>query len=89
MSEVIGTLAALTVFVGITFGTLAAFPRTRRAMIIATPVLLAVFSLLSALGSGLLGLVDMRPMFLFTPLIVASVAGWYFLKIKPRETQGG
>ena len=89
MTEVFYTLISLAIVAAITFGVLAAFPRKRRALPCATVTLLAIFLAMSALGSALVGPLDLRPMFFFTPATVLMIGIWYFWQIRPREAGNG
>ena len=89
MSVVIDTLISLAIVAAITFGVLAAFPRKRRALPWATITLVAIFLVMSALGSALVGPLDLRPMFILTPIMLVFVGIWYRWKIRPLEADHG
>ncbi|HUE78093.1 MAG TPA: hypothetical protein VMN38_00485 [Sphingomicrobium sp.] len=85
MSELLGAVLSIAIIAAVTFGVLAAFPRSRRSLVPGTIITLLIFLLLNVLGSALVGPFDLRAMFFVTPVVIAFVTCWYFWKIKRRE----
>ncbi len=76
MSEVLGSILALGIVLGISFGSLAVMARTNKGVILGSILAILFLSLLSVLGSALVGPVDLSPMLIFTPVVILSGFLW-------------
>lgn len=80
--EWISALAALAVSAAIAFGILAAFPRSRRGLLLATLTILCAFAVMNLLGSGLVGPTSLSGMLVHGPFAIACAVIWYFWKVR-------
>lgn len=85
MGDIVGAALSIGIFAAISFGVLATLPRSRRSLLIAAAILCSIFAALTALGSGLVGPFDMRPMLLWLPLIALVEVIWFYWKVRPTE----
>jgi len=85
--EIISALLALTVWAGVAFAILAVFPRSRNGVAYATLAILCVFTGMSALGSALVGPLDLSPMFIWGPFGLFCAVLWFHWKVKHRPSR--
>ena len=78
-------LLSLAVVAGVAFGLLAAFPRSRKGLIYGTAANLIALTLLTALGSALVGPLDLRPMLIWVPVSLSCAVIWFYWKVRPHE----
>ena len=80
--EAFSMLLALAVAAGIAFGILAMCPRSRNGLLFATVANLCVFTVLSALGSALVGPLDLSQMLILAPFSILCAIVWFHWKVK-------
>ena len=85
MSAFLSFALSAAIVCGVAFGILAVFPRRLSALFPATATILIVFTILTYVGSALVGPADFRQMLVPGPLTLVFSAIWFFWKIKPAE----
>jgi hypothetical protein len=86
VEEIGSTLIGFAVAFAVALGILAAFPRSRKGVACATATNLCTFTLLTVIGSGLVGPFDLSPMLFWGPFSLVCAALWFHWKVKPRAT---
>jgi len=86
LGDLISALVSLAVAAGVAFGVMALFPRSRRGLLQATATVLLALTLLTALGSALVGPLELWPMLVWGPFTIVCAVVWHFWKIRPQQT---
>jgi hypothetical protein len=89
VNELVYFVISFAVLAVVCFGTFARVSKSLRSHVIATIMLLVAFLVLAGLGSALVGPLDLRPMIVVAPMIIALSAIWFIWKLRTNEEVHG
>lgn len=83
MESIFSVVITVAIVSVICFGPLAISSRSLTGMAICFVFSVSILALLTALGSGLVGPFDMRPMIALLPVTIATHVIWFLWKVRP------